>query len=716
MAFQRFFPISAALFTSLLLTFLVASCGSEDSPTTPSPSATVLASASIDATGGSLEHADISLLVPAGAFAETADITLVKLADNPAGTSDSSAFRVDGLPADFTADLTVRFPAAEPGAESLFLVGEQAFISSLNEVATSYLAVEPMAEDGYQTITLPAIPADPGSRKEKSVEGITSVIFVEDHDPHNLTSEDGHFHITWLGSAIDRNDVVALAGYLEEAYYHFLNLDFSYEARTNWPVEILIKPMPTEKFGYYSNSKRGDNHGYIDFNQFHLADHETMRLTAGHEFFHLVQAFYDQRWSYLQATISPNHYWLNEATAAWSEAAFSEEIDFISATFDGVELQPLLGIERGALEDSEAHGYGMSALIKYLVSLNGTEILPEIYSRLSPEYGFKATQAIEEVVPDLGNIWSDFLQAYLLGDVYPIPPQEVSSALRSGSFNIRSEQDSHWSVTAGYPDLSGKVYTVILQDQNLPDSASLDLTLTGSSSKLLVFSYNSSVIELVAEGTGQVHVPGLQGIKASGRNLLLLVTQSRSEPGYMTQEALTLTAHVNRPEISIEEFTDIYFRLNMEVDQLFGNGSTGQAGFLNTQFHGTELAINGLEFSSDMDLEQVIFEHYTLHYYGSATGTFNAAYDTVLTATIELRLDSIFPEENVAEYHLIVTMEDVPLESYWPGASVNWGGDGEGICDFITDFHYWSYEDDWIATDFYCDEANYPFLKLNVQH
>lgn len=700
------------LFACLLIAQTMISCGGGDSPTQPSPTETVLASATLDAGGGTLAHDELELLVPAGAFDQAADISLVRLTENPAGTPDAPAYRVDGLPATFAADLTVSFPAGKAETPSVFLVGEQAFVSSLNQVTTSFTAAVPVTMDGRQTVTLPAIAAESGASAVKSVEGITSVVFVEAHEPHTLLSSGGHFHITWLGPVISPDDIAALATYLEEAHAHFLALGFSYEARTSWPVEVLLRPMPLPKFGGYSSSKRGHNYGYIEFNTLHIADRAAMRVTAGHEFFHLVQSFSDHRWSYFRAIGKSLHHWLDEAASVWSEAAFSDDPNYVSSARDGVELQPFEGMEAGRLEDSEPHGYGMSALVKYLVDSRGTDILPLIYSHLQPEV--PATRAVELAAGDISGWWSDFLKAYVLAEIYPLPPSDVS-ALRKGTFTIRGAQDSHWSATQTYPDHSGRVFVVALADQDLPDGANLDLALGGDHSRLLVFTYSSTQMAFLAEGAGSLNVPGLRSIKDAGRNILVVAVQNHGEPDYLNQEQLTLTATVNRPEVDLGPFTDVYFRWSLGVEQLFGDGTTGQEPYSVTEFHGSGLSVSGREFSCPVDTYQDWFGVYTRHYSGSIAGTFNAALDTVLTVTASLRLEYIYPEEVAPSFQYTLSAENLPLHSYWPDSSGNWRREGAEACAAVTGFSFESFAYDWQSTGIYCQEEYLPYVQVSLQ-
>ena len=71
-------------------------------------------------------------------------------------------------------------------------------------------------------------------------------------------------------------------------------LDLVTAKEQKWPVDVTIKRLDTAKssvYGYSINSMWGNNYGYMQFNFDKIDETENMKVTAGHEFFHLVQSF-----------------------------------------------------------------------------------------------------------------------------------------------------------------------------------------------------------------------------------------------------------------------------------------------------------------------------------------------------------------------------------------------------------------------------------------
>lgn len=699
---------------SILISFILVSCSGDDTPTEPPVTETELVSATIDADGGFVEHADISLVVPPGAFTEPTEITLVRLHGNPAGTESETAYRLDGLPEVYSETLAVFFPNtvaknSSSEDEPVFLVGEDAFVSSLNRVTTRFISVQPLLAADQWVVTLPPSPTSEDKHHDKVTDDTISVIIVEEYDPHYMVSSDNHFMVTWLGPTIAENDIAALCEFLEEAYEYYPTIGFSYAARTNWPMSILVKPMGLEMFGGYANSKLGNNYGTMEINSFHVSDQDAMRVTAGHEFFHMVQSFHDMRWFMPKAISQPVHHWLNEGTAVWAEEVFSDDLYYVSAARDGVEKNPFLGLVAGRMDDAEVHGYGMSALIKYLVMEHGANILPEIYSYIDLDY--KAIEALDLAIGNFPEWWDDFLIRYVNGEIYDVSPTDFIG-IRDGRFRVRTEDDTDWSHTGSYPDLSGKLFQIQITDTELPESANLDLTLTGSFSKIHVFSYNASGISLLASAEGNLNISGLREIQENGRNLLVLTTQSHAVPEYLTQESLTLTAKINRPEIDLSGMDQVYVQWCLHLNILYEDETSEVGGVcLSDWLGGTELVIDGTSFSSIIDQSYEIDGHVE-HYFGSVTGTLSTDLTQIQQVTSELSMEKIFSDQTVQiGFNSAISANGLPLENSTP-TTVSWGTTGNDACAVIVNHEYET--SSWVSTGHSCT-GSFDFIRIRFQ-
>ncbi len=148
-------------------------------------------------------------------------------------------------------------------------------------------------------------------------------------------------------------------------------------------MHVYIEDLGEDAYGHYSNSIWGNNHGYIQINSEKINNLKEMKTTIGHEFFHFVQSLYDPRGSYTKAKCFSKHAWLDEACAVWSEAMFSDNPNYVSKVYDGNEDEPLSGISRGLSKETyQGYGYGMSAVIKYLVKKRGEGIVLDFYKQI----------------------------------------------------------------------------------------------------------------------------------------------------------------------------------------------------------------------------------------------------------------------------------------------------------------------------------------------
>jgi len=343
----------------------------------------------------------------------------------------------------------------------------------------------------------------------------------------------------------------------------------------------------------------------------------------------------------------PFHHWFNEATAVWSENEFSDDPAFESLARNGNKFAPFVGLELGAassVDEAGKHGYGMSALVQYLVIEHGTIILGDIYDRIAE--GLGAASSIELEAGDFGIWWSDFLAMYAGGILNPIDRALLLNE-RSGSFNIYNPDDIAYTHTMPYPDLSGRIYRILLDDFELPESTTLSLTASGSFSDIHVFRYSRQGVFLVDSGSGNITIPGIRALMDDDLDLLVLVSQTRGIPDYLSSQDITFSATVDRDVLDMSVFNRIRTWWCLHMDVLYDDGGTEYGGVCLPQgIGGTELIIDGTSFSSAIDLN---FQqtNYVSHFFGSVTGTFSADFSQILQITSELNNEKIYPDQTV---------------------------------------------------------------------
>ncbi len=715
---DRYFSQKTKATIFLTACFFLISCGGSDSPTEPVTQEVVLASGTINESGGSLDHADIGLDIPAGAFTESHEVSLVLLDLTYPGNPARSGFRIDGLPDQWQQPLKIRIPDPSAGnkgdvPDPVFYVGEEAFAGSLNRMETIYHQFELSSQEGSWIITIPIVD-DADAQTSRAKDGTTTSLTVQRGGIADFAvSNEGHFRLHWAIGSVTAEDATAMAGFLEEAYSYYLDLGFDYSRRTTWPVSVAILPLEDEAFGFYMNSMLGDNSGYIQLNLLHISDWEEMRTTCGHEFFHMVQSFYDNRWAYFQSKRMPPHHWLNEATAVWAENHFSDDSAYESVIRQGNFSTPYDGLETADAEIAGLHGYGLAALIRYLVRENGTSFLPEIYHQIRD--GKNGTGAIDEVIGNIESWWGDFLRDYTAGELHP--PIEMGQLIgsREGQFTIAGPDDNNWSMTLDYNDLSGKFFGVQISDVTLTSDASLTLSVTGESSEIHVFSYGAAGLSWLISGSSEVSVNGLLTLMNSNSRLLVLVTQGRAVSPYNTTAPITISGSVNRITADLSGFTDVYARWSFDVQQLFGDGSTGQTVIASTDFHATNLVINGTDFSCSVDQVTDWFG-YERHFYGTVNATLSEDLSRIIQVTAEISMDNIFDgQDPVPVYHSTVSAGGLPMVSYYPGFSASWKLLNDDACAGTTEMQYDYYQNDWVSTGYSCEEPSYNYVEISIQ-
>ena len=527
----------------VLPAILAGGCSSGDDPTAPidtDPRYTQIASATIGTGGGEITGDQLTLSVPAAGFSGDATVTIaVSNDDRPFGADQATRmYRIDGLPDDYDQplQLTIEHGAKTEGDQTFVVLGEEAFCRSQEDVQMRYRILPSTGNGEVVTAVIPA--PDPGKGTGGGGKSGGFSFGVSVISGYSLyTTPQGHFRIgVPLGHL---NNYVEMGSYLEEAYNRFRTLGFSYSARTNWPVSVTLKSLDDD--GGAMSSKLGDDHGYLELALEILDDLTTMRLTCGHEFFHIVQGLYDPRAPMIQAAEPSRHYWLDEAAAVWSEEFFTSVQDYASQTRNGFQMAPFAGMQKGAEDSARHHGYGMSAVIKYLADRYGQTFVASVYGDILSE-----VHPVEAVCRnDPSGWWEAFMSDYVLGEVYGDVSRATWFINAEDKWTIAAARDTLKTWTRSYSDLSGAVYQISLDYVGLRPSAQLVFTLTGAENRYLsLFRYDSSNLEFLAAGYASVAVPDILGLTVQGWNLFALVTDNMYEDPYTGTRPITLKAHI----------------------------------------------------------------------------------------------------------------------------------------------------------------------------
>jgi len=538
------------LFLSILLAFLA--CDKDD-PTSPEEeTGELLATETIGTGGGVIESDDFKLTIPAGALPASAELKLfVSTEEDPFDESAvTELFKIEGFPSDYSQSLKLRLKYQGTFADSgAIAFGEEAFISSLGETTTAFQLISAVDSSGYLVCSLPA-PAGNGQNQSgilKNLQPQNGPVTINIQGVSGFTpfmTAGKHFKISSTDKTVSLQAAQNLGNFLEAAFDTLKNLGFKHESKRNWYASVTIRKLDDKVFGYSASSMLGDNYGYLEFNSKKINDLAAMRLTAGHEFFHLVQALYDNRNRYSKAKFSSDHFWLDEATAVWIEEKFTDQANFVSPIRSGNEMAPIEGMEKGAEEDAGKHGYGMSAAIKYLCDIHGENILVQMYENIYN--GSKPVDAIESATENPVLWYEKFLRQYVLGQIYNV---QMASWVgnKSGEFDIKTKNDTLKNFSGSYPDLSAKLYQVKLNYSDIDEAAKLEFNANGGTNEITVFKYKSGSIEYVDNRAEALTISNVRKLKDESWHLLVLVTNVKSVSPYTGTSDINLEIKLKIP-------------------------------------------------------------------------------------------------------------------------------------------------------------------------
>ena len=552
-----------------------------------------VAQADIDQKGGSLSSTDLVVSIPVGAFEaqNSLEINEVKNAPEELGSVNSKLYALEGLPLNVNKGIKIKIKKNTEKAVQipLLAVGEEVFVKSLNKTAIHYHYIPAVDSAGYTLATLPVTDQKltESDANGRVAETKVKMYLISFDGNFSIDTPEGHFRIYFplLGM---KDDVIKLGGYLEGAYTKFKNLGFAYTSRSSWPMKVCVKKLDAGVYGYASNSVLGYNYGWMEFNSENMKNAEELQLTAGHEFFHLVQSFYDPRNRFSRAKSgSYAHFWLDEATATWIEKMFTTKTNYVSIIRNGLQMAPFNGFQKGAEASASEHGYGMSAVVKYLTDKNGDALVRTAYQNIKAN-----KHPVEAISPNMPFIWWDaFFRDYLEGKVYDDVNMGFWISSHHGLFDIKAEKDSVKEFKKTYVDYSAALYRVSLNYDKFTDGANLVFTVpTDADSRVTVYRTVGTKLQLLASSIEKVTVKDILKLKTEKAILLALVTNTASKAGYLGSRELTLKVKLN----------------NFNLDpNLFGKWSTADGEYsLTFNADGTLVQrVNGKDYNWNWTIE-----------------------------------------------------------------------------------------------------------------
>jgi hypothetical protein len=526
------------------------------------PDPRLLAQKEIGPQGGTLATGNITVTIAQGAFDAAQTLTIERRTNDTqwsAGQPLSPQYRLSGLPAGFSQPVTVTLKTQRTAsAQVMMAVGQvQQPSSSLTERRTwSLEAVSDLGEGAYSYEIAPNVPAPaptPGKHgtsvpiRASAGTQYTLTIDLELTEDYAVWANN-HFSITFP-TAMDFGHITSLGTDLEDAYQMLEGTGggaFNLAGRSKWPVKVTVHKMTSNGiYGEFVASKLGDNYGWMEINTDNIADHAAVRVTAMHEFFHLVQNLYDPRSGFMKAVgyPLPEYFWLKEAASVWSEGLVAPA-PYVSPLASQFILAPFNGLQAGAKGDkkiAQDHGYGMASLMTYLAARQGgPDVVRKIFEAVKT--GSSPAQAIMSNGPTLSDFswWPDYLNALVMGEISSSTVGDMGTAASGREFKIETADalEKQWFFAENMPDLSGRLHMAYPQYSGLSATSRLACRLKrdeGDNLKLSVLKAKAGEPTTLlgegiqANGAWKFEVENLQPLQSqTGWRVLELVTNKKS--------------------------------------------------------------------------------------------------------------------------------------------------------------------------------------------
>ena len=565
---------------SILIIFLFAFLSCKDSEPTAPPITQIneLAITTIGPSGGLLSSDEFILSVPQGAFDESTELKLYAIPnENPfAENKNSNFFKVEGIPIEYSKPLEIRIKYADTTSGEHFIgIGMDSYSRTAGSERTSYF-IDAAADSGnFLTYTIqPSASTSFSKVSGPESTGYVTMFIMAIARYNTYWSPNGHFAI-YYGNKVNPNQIGKLGGYLETAYETFKNMGFSYSSRIIWPIHVTVKDLNAD--GYFNFSRLGDNFANLEIDALVAIDIDaTLRTVASHEFFHMIQYFY-YPYTGLSALNNETYTWLDEATATWSEELFTDQQNYNpdAREKDNRRMAPFIGAQFGQSPDAQAHGYGMSCLIKYLVDKNTSNCLVKFYDQVNNEEA--PIDCIKLSTSDPVTWWEDFLTDYVLGNIYTDVNLNYWMNNVHDSFTIASEADTLKKFNDAYPDLSGRLYDIKLNYPNIDPNAKLQCEIDGGLTSVVVFKYKGTTIEKIAGPSASTEVSNIKNLQDDGYNLLILSANSRAVSPYTNTTDLELTVKIAKPgALDIYNYTKCMVKVKWRGMYRQGSGNPVQ--------------------------------------------------------------------------------------------------------------------------------------------
>ena len=571
-----------------------------------------LTTAAVGPAGGTLQAGGLSVAFPTGAFASAGETAIYRLPGRGDQGELSDVYVLKGLPEDPAAPLevTLELGRAPESGETLILMS----VADGEGVPAETVFLPARVEGSRASATVPASQVSAG--KSAGLQNAASrrkggLVVLRAVGGYHVVScvDNSRFEIWYqaegfLDLVFKRPALCELHLAIEAANSKLVDVvGLPWPSRRKWPMRVYLYPFTKgwvfkapdlERRGQEGSRGAGADAQPLELNSYYLGKLEVLKITAGHELFHLLQNQYDPRIDWDRDWGSPLDawYWMQEAASTWFEEliaknpshipeAVKEEWDFLAS--HGLEYPP--PSSNPSKEEAlpvESHGYGAAMFLHYLVETQGgPSAIGKIFQRRA-NHPQSPVDAIKRVVGNLSGAWDDFCERWMARKVYssPFPPLDVMSGRFVNVAPIKlTGQPGKWEQLWMVADLSCIVRKISLPSA-WPGGAKLKLRLDDSGGAARAILYQGRVSAKFQDWNyrrtfqGEIEIQDAATLAQAGFDLYLLVINSRAVSPYDWIVNVRLTVTVERPGI-LTEMVNKSITIRASISGKFKCVSTG---------------------------------------------------------------------------------------------------------------------------------------------
>jgi hypothetical protein len=683
----------------IALLFLVG-CGGSDDPVAPTPATPPLVAGTIGDGGGDLATPDIVLSVPPGALAADTDLSIyADSEDSPFATGTGPVYRVEGLPEELAAPVTLLLRGGGAKADSVMMFLGEERDSYEGGRGLTWFDVAARDSAGWSVAELTRGPYVLDSEKAQP----SFKVSLAEGMVWSPASSGGHFQISYDPQRTTAGQIALLSAELERAWNEVWDLGFRFGGQDIWPRPVYMRDLDhLGRLAQYTIAPWGKGHYTIDPDA--LVNSLIMGMIAGHEVLHSAQDFYDTRSPAQRKTLNYERLCLDEATASWFEGKFYPHDDFHPLSMNRNYYSMSLTLFAGAKNYSIAEtGYALSSLVKYIVDTQGEGRIVEMYAQF-PDVG-SSEDAIQDVVdPPMAEWVVDFHQRQVLNQNYPfLQPGELwfavspDFALVGGDHHEDTNYMKMWEMGA-----SVCAFTVT-DERDEPAPFLKALSGTSEPVHMSLFGLNEGQHPvLLGSAPDSVRVADLPDLTEQYDKFMVMGTRIEPYPATNPQPLFSTAV------------------IRMEEDDLAGFETAYIRAVCYSQFALGLDPIMSLEIESDTG--RVIGNTYHAAW-DSVHATRNTRYSGYLTLVFDLETMNVlsWSGESTAYYPETLTLYREAISgsglalAYNGGDEFRFGGLAAATCGSMTNLEITRHVDgelkDWLVS-YHCDENSHVSLAL----